>query len=263
MVVAGAYDDLATEWERAAGLVYQPLARALLLASPVDLSGQLVLDVGSGTGAVAQAALMRGARVVATDRSAGMVAHLGGCGWPVVASDALALPFGPGTFAGATAGFLLNHVPPAPTLTALVNVVRAGGVVLATTWDASRPDPVKRAIDRSLGMHGWLMPDWYAALKAEVEPVSGDHRRLRNVAHEVGLTHVTATRHRAQPWVRDPHAAVAYRTAMPHIAPWLAGLGRIERAEAIRQAEVAVAPHLRGWRPAAIILVGTVDPHPK
>jgi SAM-dependent methyltransferase len=263
VVVANAYDDLAAEWDGAAGPVYRPLARLLVQASPVPLAARLILDVGSGTGAVTQAAEAVGARVVAADRSFSMAAHVRGRGWSAMAADGLALPVGDGVFDAALAGFLLNHLPPRPTLTEMGRAVRAGGIVLATTWDASRPDPVKQAIDATLVSRGWVRPTWYRRLKAEVEPVSGDPRCLKEAAEEAGLIDVVATVNRPELPIRDPHAVVAYRLAMAHIAPWVAALDQPQYAELVREAQAVVTPLVGTWRPAAIVLTGSVGAHPK
>ena len=45
MAVTTAYDGLTREWDAPAGVVYRPLARSLVAASPVALAGCLVLDV--------------------------------------------------------------------------------------------------------------------------------------------------------------------------------------------------------------------------
>ena len=262
MLVAS-YDGLAAAWDRGAGVVYRPLARSLLEASPLDLTGRLVLDVGCGTGAVSQMAATLGARVVPADLSLEMAGYMTGHGWPAVTGDASALPFASGVFDVAVAGFLLNHLVPGPALAELTRAVRVGGAVLATTWDGSSVDPVKVAIDAVLADHGWVWPDWYATLKADLEPVTGDPRRLRESADRAGLVDVTATVCRRDLQIRDPNAAVAYRLAMPHIAPWATGLDPSELAELRREACRAAAPHLDDWRIAVIILTGRVGPHPK
>lgn len=158
MAVTTAYDGLAPEWDAAAGLVYRPLARSLVAASPVALAGCLVLDVGSGTGAVAQAAAARGARVVAVDRSTEMVSYGSAQGWPAVVADVLALPLRDGVCDAAAAGFLLNHLPPAAALAELARVVRPGGVVLASTWAGGQRDAAKAAIDAVVAAWGWVPP---------------------------------------------------------------------------------------------------------
>ena len=88
----GAYEGLAAGWDRGAGMVYRPLARALVASSPTPLGGRLALDVGSGTGAVAEAAEAAGARVIIADRSHHMVAFTAGR-WPSAVADVVTLPF--------------------------------------------------------------------------------------------------------------------------------------------------------------------------
>lgn len=258
-VAADAYADLASAWDAATGLLYGPLAETLVAASPMPLGGRLVLDVGSGTGAMAAAALAAGAQVVAVDRSVGMVAHQRDRPWPALAGDVLALPCRQSAFDAALAGFLLNHLPPKPALVELGRVVRPGGVVLASTWASGRPDPVKTAMDAVLIARGWSPPEWYQRMKAEVEPVSGSPGRLFTVAGEAGLAEVTASLHLQEVAVSDPAAVVAYRLAMPQIAPWVAGLDGRAQEELRRQALTAVAPHLGRWRPAAIFLICRVS----
>lgn len=262
MAVATAYDGLAERWDTGAGQVYRPLARALAAASPVSLAGRLVLDVGSGTGAVATALAARGARVVVADASVSMLTYPGAQRWPAVAADALTLPFLDDMFDAVFAGFLLNHLAPVPALAELVRAVRPGGGVAASTWAADEPDPVKRTIDALIASWGWVAPAWLRVMKAEVEPISGDPRRLAAAAEEAGLVDVRATVSREALGVREPGAVVAYRLAMPHIAPWFAALDRPARAEVTRQSRVAVASGFAAWRPAVILLAGRVAAQP-
>jgi ubiquinone/menaquinone biosynthesis C-methylase UbiE len=259
-----AYDGLAALWEAGPGHVYRPLARALVAASPIRLKGRLVLDVGSGTGSVAEAALASGARVVAVDGTVSMVAFQGTQRWPGVAADALDLPFSDGAFDAATAGFLLNHLAPESALAELARTVRPGGTILASTWASGRPDTVKASIDSAIESRGWVPPVWYEVLKQEVEPISGDPERLAAAAKRVGLVAVNARSSSEYLGLLQPDAVVAYRLAMPHIAPWVAALDESTRAEVTRRALDEVAAHLDGWRPAVITLTCRVaDPHPR
>jgi SAM-dependent methyltransferase len=251
-----AYDGLASEWERGAANVYRPLATVLVAASPVPLGGRLVLDAGSGTGAVASAATARGARVVAAERNLTMVNHQDRQPWPRVAADVLALPFVGGAFDGALAGFLLNHLLPGPALAELARVVGPGGAVLASTWADDEPDPVKGAIDNVLASWGWIPPAWYKQMKERVLPISGSPTRLAEAAEEAGLVEVTASLRRVELGLRDPGAVVAYRLALPHTAPWARELDDTTSTEVTRQALAAVAGHVAEWRPAVILLAG-------
>ena len=263
MAVARPYDGLAAAWGTDAARVYEPLALSLVRASPIPLAGARILDLGSGTGAVAQALAGEGGRVVLVDSSFDMVIHGYERGWTAIAADAVALPLRDSAFDGATAGFLLNHVPPAMALIEMARVVRTGGAVVASTWASVSSDPVKAAIGDVLCSWRWRPPAWYETLKAEVEPISGDPQRLAVAAAQAGLVDVEVRVVNEDLGLRDPGAVVAYRLAMPHIAPWVTRLGEHAESELIRQLCIAVAPHVPGWRPSVIHLTARVPAHPR
>ncbi len=161
------------------------------------------------------------------------------------------------------AGFLVNHLAPASVLAEMSRVVRPGGAVLASTWSAERPDPVKAAIKEVLTSWGWEPPGWYAALQLDVEPVSGHPHRLIAAADQVGLVEVWAEAIEEDLGLRDPGAVVAYRLAMPHIAPWVAQLGEPGATDLVGELCAAVAPCTSGWRPSVIHLAARVAGHPR
>jgi SAM-dependent methyltransferase len=263
VAVTRPYDGLAGTWDSAVGRVYGPLASSLVQASPVTLAGKLVLDLGSGTGAVAKALATRDARVVVADSSVGMVVQGYERGWMAMAADALALPVQDCCFDAVMAGFLLNHLPPSVALGEMARVLRAGGTVVASTWASVRSDPVKAAIAAVLSSRGWRPPPWYETLKAQVEPLSGHPHRLKNAAQEAGLVDVHVAVVEADLGALDPGVVVAYRLAMPHIAPWVAGLSAPAAAQLVQQACNAVSPHVPGWRPSVIQLTARVPAHPR
>lgn len=139
-------DDFA-RWEReawetraapyAASLVAltAPGAAHLLDAAGVT-SGTRVLDVATGPGVVALAAVDRGADVVAVDQSEAMVALAADRLSDVRRAPADALPFPDGAFDAVVAGFLLNHLArPAAVLQELARVLRPGGRLAMSVWD--------------------------------------------------------------------------------------------------------------------------------
>lgn len=111
-----------------------------------ELDGGTVLDVGCGNGGYVRTLRARGLRVVAADRSYGMLA---GVDHPLrLVADAARLPFRDGAFDAALAMHMLYHVSPASAaIGELRRVVRPGGVVIAAT--NSRED--KRELDLLLG----------------------------------------------------------------------------------------------------------------
>ena len=92
--------------------------------------GEKVLDLGAGTGVSTQELSRSGAYVVGADISLGML----GVGRrtrptvPLVAADALALPFPDETFDAVTASFLIRNVANTPAaLRELARVTKTGG----------------------------------------------------------------------------------------------------------------------------------------
>jgi ubiquinone/menaquinone biosynthesis C-methylase UbiE len=255
VAVATSYDRSAPRWERGAGAVYRPLAAALVSSSPASLDGAKALDVGSGTGAVADAAGRLGARVVATDLSLPMLGASGRRLGRAAVADVVALPFANDAFDAVLAGFVINHLDPAGALREMARVVRPGGVVLASTW-ADGTDPVKSAIDAVLDRRGWTPPVWYRRMQADVLPDVGDPVRLGRLASASGLADVAAVEQAVDLGITDPRAAVAYRLTVAHVADWYGGLTPAARTDVETEAVAAVGSLVRDWRPRVILLSG-------
>jgi ubiquinone/menaquinone biosynthesis C-methylase UbiE len=134
------YDSVAETYERvAAPLTLQPARDLLDLATLTD--GDHLLDVGTGTGVVAGAALERGARAIGVDPSLGMlqVARKVRPEVPVVGGDTLDLPFRTGTFDVVVGSFVLAHFQKADTaLFDVIRVARPGGRLVFATWADGR-----------------------------------------------------------------------------------------------------------------------------
>lgn len=130
-------------WAGRAGAYEQGFARLtaqtagpLLDAARVG-AGSRVLDVGTGPGVVAAAAVRRGAQVSAVDAEPEMVATAarnapGADVRPAVLPE---LPFADETFDAVVGNFVINHVgEPAVTLKSLRRVLRPGGRLALTCW---------------------------------------------------------------------------------------------------------------------------------
>jgi demethylmenaquinone methyltransferase / 2-methoxy-6-polyprenyl-1,4-benzoquinol methylase len=124
------------------------------LVSRIDAGpGDAVLDVATGTGAVALELIrQKGCSVVGLDQSAEMLAEARRRlpeGVELVEGSADQLPFPDGSFDGLTFTYLLRYVDdPGATLRELARVVRPGGTIAGLEF-AVPPNPVARAAWRA------------------------------------------------------------------------------------------------------------------
>lgn len=148
-----------TAWERCA----VPYAASLgdltrgsigsLLDSAVVGPRTRLLDVGTGPGFIACAAIERGAVVRGVDQSAAMVQIARAGGVDAVESGAEALPFGEDTFDAVVGGYVLNHLPrPAEAIAEFRRVLVSGGRLAMTIWDVPAANP-------AIGLFGPLVSD--------------------------------------------------------------------------------------------------------
>lgn len=113
---------------------WRRLTREALILQP----GERVLDLAAGTAVSAVELARSGATVVACDFSLGMLGAGRGRGVPLVAGDALALPFPDAVFDAVTIAFGLRNVAdPAQALRELARVTRSGGRLVVCEF--SRP----------------------------------------------------------------------------------------------------------------------------
>lgn len=121
-----------------------------LVAAAEVVPGETALDVGCGTGAAALALRDAGARVVAADPDAAMVAHTAGHGLPVVRAGLPRLGIADGAVDLVAASFVVNHLDdPRRGMRELVRVARRRVVV--TIWpagDRMSSDLLAAAFDR-------------------------------------------------------------------------------------------------------------------
>lgn len=134
------YDGVAATYERVHAPRFAEPARDLVALATIG-PGERVLDVGTGTGVVAEAAAAAGGSVVGIDPSLGMlgIARELRDEIPVAAAQAIDLPFRDRTFDVVTAGFVLAHFArPETALYDLHRVMRAGGRLAVSSWSDAR-----------------------------------------------------------------------------------------------------------------------------
>lgn len=140
--VRAAYGDGADAWLAGPARVYDRLAETVVAALPVALTGERVLDIGAGTGAVARAVRAVGGLPVALDTAAEMTRLTHRDGLRSVQGDAARLPFRSGAFAAAVAAFSFTHVPELVTaVREAARVVVDDGAVVAAASPTRRRAP--------------------------------------------------------------------------------------------------------------------------
>ena len=244
-----AYAASADGWATGPAQIYREMATALVGLAQEELAGGRVLDLGAGTGVASEALGGVGADLVALDLAVEMLRYRQASRPPGVAGDAQQLPFRDGVFDGAVAAFSLNHVPDlGRALTECRRVLRADGVLLASTFPSGDDHPAKAIVEQVLVDHGYHRPAWYGSFKTRVADLTGDADNLARVAHESDFVDVRIEHVPVEVGLDDPHRAVAWRLNMPHTLAFVAGLDH-DTQVALRRAAV---DHLTGSLPSAV-----------
>ncbi len=239
--IGAAYDASAADWAGGPELMYGPLATALIevAAAAGPVAGQVVLDLGAGTGVAGRAALAAGAsQVICADLAVGMLRHCGAALHPV-AADATALPFRDGAVDLVLAAFSLSHLP--SIAAGLAEIRRVGRAVAASSFAPQWTHPAKTAADEALTAFGYLPPAWYAALKDEGEPRAADAALLADLAAAAGFRDVRFRTVTVPTGLSTPAELASWRLGMAHVAPFVRALDPRRQAELRRAAERSVA----------------------
>ncbi len=251
-LVAGirtAYDASARSWSRGPATVYRCLAAALVGSCPDPLDGQVVLDLGAGTGVASEELARVGARSVQMDLAHAMLSVRSGRRPPATVADARRIPYRDDGVDAVVSAFCLNHLPdPAVALAECRRVTRPGGLVLASTYPLDAEHPAKAAVEQALVEVGYQRPDWYRSLKARAAPHTGDPESLTRCAATAGLVDIAVDHLQVDAGVDVPAVAVDWRLDMPHTAGFVAGLDP-DRRRLLHDASLAA---LEGELPSTI-----------
>lgn len=210
------YDELAERYEEMFFYVSDVGERLIALADPA--AGARVLDIGSGRGAVARAALARGCVVTAIDASPRMVACLLG-DYPAVRAsvmDAAQLTFPDAAFDLVTAGFVVQILPDLPRALAEMHRVLAPGGGIALSLET-------QSIGRLAWLHDLTAEFFNVPRSAPDAPLA--HDRLDTLLASTGFEAITRSSvdiplHLANPsalwdWLTPRGLAEAVRTLPP------------------------------------------------
>jgi ubiquinone/menaquinone biosynthesis C-methylase UbiE len=130
------YDDVAEIYERVHAPRFVEVARHLVAQASIAPPDR-VLDLGSGTGIAAEAAIAAGATAAGIDESMGMlqVSRRQRPSVPVAAGEAIDLPFRPGTFDAVIGTFVLAHFTKYETaLWDISRVLKPAGRIAFSSW---------------------------------------------------------------------------------------------------------------------------------
>jgi SAM-dependent methyltransferase len=255
-----AYASGAGAWAEGPSRVYSRLADTLVGHMPMGAPGQLVVDVGAGTGVLSAALDAAGARPIGCDFAWAMLAHDRHRRPPAAAADARRLPLRTGSVDGVGSAFCINHIPdPVVALAEMARVTRPGGFVVSATYARTSGHAAKAAVDAAATEFGFAPPDWYRSLKAGRETLSDDRGKVAALAGAAGLVDVTVTEAAIDVGVDDPELLVRWRLGMAALAAFTRQLGPDERRAMHRRALDLVGPDPEPYRPEVVILVATVS----
>lgn len=200
------FAPLGPTYDRTASMLsyrQDPRWRAFLVSRIGARSSDRMLDVATGTGAVARELRRRFCTVVGLDQSPEMLAEARrrlGDEVEFVLGEADQLPFADGSFDGLTFTYLLRYVEdPAATLTELARVVRPGGMVAGLefglptgVWRALWELHVRVALPLA-GMilgRGWRQAGFFLGPSIRSFNQRWPERRLLEAWHEAGIADV-------------------------------------------------------------------------
>jgi ubiquinone/menaquinone biosynthesis C-methylase UbiE len=177
------FDQVAGQWDEMRRQFFGEGVRRTAIAAAGIGPGDVVIDVGTGTGFLAEAALDAGARVIGIDLSEGMLAQvstrLAGRPFEGRQSTETSLPLHPGEADAVVANMFLHHAEdPARTIRAMADALRPGGRLVITDADTHTHDWLRtEQHDRWLGFERADVVQWFHA--AGLEDVSvGDTKEL-------------------------------------------------------------------------------------
>jgi ubiquinone/menaquinone biosynthesis C-methylase UbiE len=205
-------------------------------------AGQRVLDLASGTGAIARAAAATSARVVAVDLSPGMIAvarELSDLGFAFAVADAAALPLRTRTFDVVTCGLSMSHFTAMPAvLTEVRRILRSNGVFVASSWGRSGRDPAYAAVMIVYRRYTGNLPRPFSTLLDEASWSEPD--RGRGIIAKSGFASVEVITRTVTGEYSTPDAATEWALAWPLTAEGLRRLTVAEREALRRDALTAV-----------------------
>jgi SAM-dependent methyltransferase len=237
------------------------MAAAGVARLPQPLRGQLILDLGAGTGAASRCIARGGGRPISLDIVHDMLLQarrdhrlLTDTPLACVVSEGERLPFHAGSFDAVVAAFSLSHMArPVFALAESRRVLRSGGHFISIGFADKDTHPAKTCVDDAAMRFGFHPPDWHAEFK-QLEAAVNRPQALKALASSVGLVAVRVDTIKIETSVTTAEDLVDWRIGMAHLAPFVAELAPAERARLVREARAALGPAPQPWKPTVLVL---------
>jgi ubiquinone/menaquinone biosynthesis C-methylase UbiE len=249
-----AYDEHAAEYARLLDPTLAGMVERLAELAGARRGVQL-LDLATGTGAIARAAARRGASVVAVDVSKPMLAVARELSPEIDfrLADAHALPFPDGEFDAVTCGLALSHFDePQRALGEVLRVLRAGGALAASSWRAGDTTPSSGIVIELLARHAPSDKGYALDEGRWLDPERGSE-----VLRRAGFTHVSVSAERFAGRFADAEQALQWTLAWPCGSARVARLDGPARDAFLAEARQALAGADLSWHLAFNIYLAT------
>ena len=164
------FDEVAPDWDSMRSELYSVAVREIALGRAGLQPGQVVADIGPGSGFMSEGLLAQGLNVIAVDESPAMLAELERR-FPSAErlscrpGESERLPLAEGEADRVFANMVLHHVErPAATIAEMARILRPGGRLLITDLDAhEHAFLAAEHHDRWLGFQREHVRDWFGA----------------------------------------------------------------------------------------------------